>query len=671
MRHSRLIYIFIILPFIFLSCSTEKDLLKANKAYQNGEYTKAINVYQSSVRGMKDPEKRNQIMFTIAECYRAIGKYKRAEVYYKNATRGKAPDSTVFLRYGDMLRASQKYEAAIEAYQAYLQFNPGDPWAMNGIRSCDIAPGMLENPTRYMVQNERKLNSSASDYSPFYVAGRDNEVIFSTNRDGVAGRKKSQITGFKNGDLFVSRYEKQKSRWETPHSIDTDMLVNTNEDEGVASLTLKGDELFFTRCPYEKGKANGAIIMKSAVSSGVWTEPVSLEIFGDTLIAAQPAISPDGRWMIFVSDKMGGYGGKDLWMVERTGGSWGKPMNMGENINTPGDELFPYIRTQNEIYFSTNFLPGLGGLDLFKATRDEENNWEVVNMGSPINSPGDDFGIVFAQDEERIYGMFTSNRKGSRLDDIWSFELPPKIFEVVGELYNKNTEEKVENAYVRVIGTDGAMLKVRSDDGNFRFKLNPETEYIFAAFKSGFLNSKFTASTVGLEESKAFNVKFELTPIDAPIQVNNIFYEVGKWDLLPASVTALDSLVEILNQNPTITIELGAHTDARGDAQYNSELSQKRAKSVVDYLISAGIPFDRLVAKGYGETAPKEITKQQAEEYEFLNEGDVLTEAFINNLSLDSQREIAHSLNRRTEFKVLSTDYREKFAPEELVKDEE
>jgi len=671
MRHNWLILILLILPFLFFSCSVEKDLVKADKACQNGEYTKAINAYQSSVRGIKNLEKKTEIMYTIAECYRAIGKYKRAGAFYKNASKGKSPDSTVFLRYGDMLRAGQKYEKAIEAYQAFLQFSPGDLWGMNGIRSCDIAPGMLENPTRFIVQNEKRLNSSANDFSPFYVAGRDNEVIFSTNRDEVSGRKKSKITGFKNGDLFVSRFEKQKSRWEKPHSIDTEMLVNTNEDEGAGSLTQKGDELFFTRCPYEKGKANGAIILKSAANSGVWTEPISLGIFGDTLIAAQPAISPDGNRLIFVSDKMGGYGGKDLWFVERSGGSWGKPKNMGEMINTPGDELFPYIRSRNEIYFSTNFRPGLGGLDIFKATKDEDNIWQVENMGSPINSSADDFGIVFAKDEERIHGMFSSNRKGSRLDDIWSFMLPPKIFEVVGELVNKNSEKKVGNAYVRVIGTDGTMLKVRSDDGTFKFKLHPETEYIFAAFKPGFLNSKFTASTIGLEESKTFKVRFELTPIDAPIQVDNIFYDLGKWELLPASISALDSLVEILSQNPTITIELGAHTDARGNAEFNSELSQKRAQSVVDYLIAAGVSFERLVAKGYGETAPKKVSKQQAEEYDFLNEGTVLTEEFINNIPLESERETAHRLNRRTEFKVISVDYREKFAPEELVKDDE
>jgi peptidoglycan-associated lipoprotein len=301
----------------------------------------------------------------------------------------------------------------------------------------------------------------------------------------------------------------------------------------------------------------------------------------------------------------------------------------------------------------------MGGLDIFKAAKNENGKWLIENMKSPINSTGDDFAISFYPGEEK--GLFSSNREGSQKDDIYTFILPPKVYQMEGNIYNKETGGRIDDASVRLIGTDGTMLRMVAENGKFNFKLKPDVEYVVAAYKKGFLNAKATASTVGLEEGMEYKFRLDLAPVDIPVNVDNIYYEFGKWDLMPNSITALDSLVDVLKLNPTIVIELMAHTDCRGNDADNSLLSQKRAQAVVDYLIAKGIQPGRLVAKGYGETAPKTITKNINKEYPFLKVGIELTCNYIDSLRDEAQREICHQINRRTEFKVLSSDYREKF----------
>jgi peptidoglycan-associated lipoprotein len=289
--------------------------------------------------------------------------------------------------------------------------------------------------------------------------------------------------------------------------------------------------------------------------------------------------------------------------------------------------------------------------------KDDKGKWKVENMKAPINSPGDDFGIAFIKGEVEK-GLFSSNRKGSKSDDIYSFYLPPKVFNASGEVSNKDTKQKIDGAMIRIIGTDGTNLKMRADGGRFQMKLKPETDYVFAAFKDGYLNDKVKTSTKGLDDSKEFHFQFSLAPTDEPIKVNNINYAFGSYDITEESKAALDTVVQLLTANPTITIELMAHTDFVGSDKFNSELSQKRAQSVVDYLISKGISSARLVAKGYGETWPKKVTKALAKQYDFLKKNDELNEEFIMKLTPE-QQEIAKMLDRRTEFRVLSNDFHE------------
>ena len=639
------------------SCSARKYMATANKSYEIGEYYHAIEKYRKAYRSQSLSAEKPEIAFRIAESYNRISEFAKAVVWYKNAIKRNYAEPICMLHYADCLKATQKYDDAITWYQTYLGVKPDDQMAKNAMEGAKVAKEWLDKPNRYRVGIVKELNSNYNDYCPVFVGGRDNEVIFSSTRDIVIGKRKSNITGTRFSDLFTSKFEIQKQKWEKPKLLDENNLINTASDEGAATLSANGDQMIFTRCLYDKTKDIGAQLFSTNQSRDEWSEPTLIELVGDSLIAAQPSLSSDGTTLYFVSDRPGGYGGKDIWMANDKGGAYDKPVNLGPEINTPGDEEFPFIRENGDLYFSSNYHPGLGGLDIFKAVKDDKGKWKVENMKAPVNSPGDDFGISFIKGEDEK-GLFSSNRKGSRSDDIYSFYLPPKVFNASGEVINKDTKQNIDGAMIRIIGTDGTNLKMRADGGRFQIKLKPETEYVIAAFRDGYLNDKARTSTIGLDDSKDFHFQFKLAPTDEPIKVNNINYAFGSYEITEESKMALDSVVQLLTLNPTIKIELMAHTDFIGSDQFNSELSQKRAQSVVDFLISKGINPGRLIAKGYGKTWPKKVTKAIAKQYDFLKKGDELNEEFIMKLTPE-QQEIAKMLDRRTEFRVLSNDFHE------------
>ncbi|MDP2335247.1 MAG: OmpA family protein [Bacteroidota bacterium] len=656
MKNPLFLKIFLILLVVFLgSCSARKYMSMADNSYNIGEYYQSIEKYRKAYRSPKLGQEKAQMAFRIAESYYKLSDFAKAAVWYKNAIKRNYAGSVCMLHYADCLRSTQKYEEAITWYQTYLGINPDDQIARNGLEASLVVKEWLDKPNRFMVSAVKELNSKENDYCPVFVGGRDNEIILTSTRELVTGKRKSNITGTRFADLFTSKFEVQKQKWEPPKLLEENNMINTASDEGAATLSDRGDLMIFTRCLYDKSKDKGAQLYAANQSRGDWSEPTLIELVGDSLTAAHPSLSADGTMLYFVSDRPGGYGGKDIWVAADKGGKFDKPVNLGPEINTPGDEMFPFIRENGELYFSSNFHTGIGGLDIFKAVKDEKGKWKIENMKAPINSPGDDFGISFIKGEVEK-GLFSSNRKGSRKDDIYSFYLPPKVFNASGEIINKETNQKIDGALIRIIGTDGTNLKMRADGGRFQLKLKPEIEYVFAAFKDGYLNDKVRTTTIGLDNSKDFKFLFKLSPTDEPIKVNNINYAFGSYEITEESKAALDTVVQLLILNPTITIELMAHTDFVGSEQFNSELSQKRAQSVVDYLISKGINSARLVAKGYGETWPKKVTKALAKQYDFLKRNDELTEEFILKLTPE-QQEIAKMLNRRTEFRILTNDF--------------
>ncbi|MCX6300708.1 MAG: OmpA family protein [Bacteroidia bacterium] len=651
--------ILIILLAVVASPESSAQKRKADRAYASfdaGEYFDAIDLFKDTYSKTKKSDKvsRTELVFMIAECYRLVNDPKNAETWYKLAVKSAATKPEAQYWYAESLKKNGKYQQAIDELKKYKQIAPSDAKADQEIRACELSLEWQRNPEVYRVTELKDLNSKESDFSPAY--GRDDfgVVYFTSSREDAAGNKTHGATGQGYTDIFESRLDK-KSKWSTPVPAEG---INSEFEDGTPFFTSDYKEIYFTRCEAGKREKKGCIIMYSKRSGENWSEPKNLEILPDSLVAAHPALSSDGQTLYFVSDMAGGSGGKDIWMVTRTGsgGAWSKPKNPGPDINTPGNELFPYVRNDGTLYFSSDGLIGMGGLDIFKAAPQPDGSWIVQNMKSPINSSADDFGITFENENER--GIFSSTRKGKSNDELYEFEFPPLRFSITGLVKDEKTGAPITASTVSLIASDGSNLQAETGaGGDFKFTLKPDVDYIFLASKTGYLNGKERETTKGQEKSREFMVTILLTAIDKPIELPNIFYDFGKWDLRPESMVSLDKLVETLNDNPNVTIELMSHTDSRDTEEYNYDLSQKRAQSVVQYLIEKGIEPERLSAKGYGESSPKVVDASVVFQASFLKTGTVLSEQYINSLASEEQKEIAHQINRRTEFRVLRTDY--------------
>jgi peptidoglycan-associated lipoprotein len=653
------ILLFFILLIFVTSAEVTAQKRKSDKAYASfaaGEYFDAIDLFKDAYSKTKKADKtdRTELVFMIAECYRLTNDPKNAETWYKLAVKSSysKPEAEYWL--AESLKKNGKYPLAIDEFKKYKQIAPSDAKAEQEIRSCELAVDWLRSPEAYKIEELKDINSKESDFSPAY--GRDDfgMIYFTSSRDGVAGKKTHGATGQNFTDIFESKVDK-KAKWSTPVPVEG---INSEFEDGTPSFTSDYKELYFTRCEAGKREKKGCVIMYSRKTGDKWGDPKNIGIMPDSLVAAHPSISKDGLTLYFVSDLAGGFGKKDIWKVTRIrqGDAWSKPVNLGPDINTPGDELFPYIREDGTLYFSSDGLIGMGGLDIFKAVAQPDGSWIVQNMKPPINSFADDFGIAFEDGSEK--GIFSSTRKGKGNDELYSFELPPLRFNVTGLVKDEKTGTPITGSVVQLIASDGSNLQAETGTGgDFKFALKADVDYIFLASKRGYLNGKEKETTKGQDKSREFMVTILLTAIDKPIELPNILYDFGKWDLRPESMVSLDKLVETLIDNPNVTIELMSHTDSRDTEEYNLTLSQKRAQVVVQYLIEKGIESQRLEAKGYGESTPKVVDSIIAGQNPFLKAGTTLSEQYINSLATDEQKEIAHQINRRTEFKVLRTDY--------------
>jgi len=654
----QLLLLFLLLIFV-TSPEVSAQKRKSERAYSSftaGEYFDAIDLFKDAYSKTKKADKnsRTEMVFMIAECYRLTNDPKNAETWYKLAVKSSysKPEAQYWL--AESLKKNSKYPLAIDEFKKYKQVAPSDARADQEIRSCELAVEWLRNPEAYKVEELKDINSKESDFSPAY--GRDDfgMIYFTSSRDGVAGKKTHGATGQNFTDIFESRIDK-KSKWSTPVPVE---VINSEFEEGTPSFSSDYKELYFTRCEAGKREKRGCIIMYTKRTGDKWSDPKNIGILPDSLVAAHPSLSRDDLTLYFVSDLKGGFGKKDIWKVTRlrTGDAWSKPVNLGPDINTAGDELFPYIREDGTLYFSSDGLIGMGGLDIFKAKPQPDGSWIVQNMKSPINSFADDFGIAFENGNEK--GIFSSTRKGKGNDELYSFELPPLKFNITGLVKDEKTGAAITGSTVQLIASDGSNLQAETGTGgDFKFALKADVDYIFLASKRGYLNGKEKETTKGQDKSREFMVTILLTAIDKPIELPNILYDFGKWDLRPESMVSLDKLVETLIDNPNVTIELMSHTDSRDTEEYNLILSQKRAQIVVQYLIDKGIEPERLTAKGYGESTPKVVDAIIAGQNSFLKTGITLSEQYINTLANDEQKEIAHQINRRTEFKVMRTDY--------------
>ncbi len=652
------VFIFLATTILLAGCGIKARIKKADTRYEIGEYSAAGDMYKGIYSALTSKEKplKGKIAFRQAECYRLINQ-GRAEQAYLNAIRNNYSDSIVFLRYAQVLQQNGKYAEAAKYYDIYLENDSTNIVALNGLTASKNAAELLKTPNKFVVKRSTDFNlRRTSSFSPAYAGTSAEMIAFTSTRpaDKKAVQKNSAITGLPNNDIFVSR-KNATGKWETPEAIEGD--INSINDEGICSFSSDGKMMFFTRSPYVADGARGTEIMMSNRAGGTWSKPQKITIFKDSTVSvAHPAISPDGQTLYFVSDSKKGLGGKDIWKGTLVNGECKYIENLGPDINTPGDEMFPSVSADGTLYFSSNGRIGFGGLDIYKATPKKEGGWMVENMGSPINSSADDFGMTFEGKSQK--GYFSSNRNETKgIDAIWSFEIPELAYSIEGKVTDEKGVE-IPDATVRMISNTGVNARIQSKkDGTYRLKLDKDMDCVMLATARGYLNQKNAVSTQGMTESKTFKVNFKLSSISKPIQIENIFYEFGKWDLTPASESGLQVLVKMLTDNPNITIEISANTDYVGSATENMVLSQRRAKSVVDYLISKGIEAQRLTSVGNGKDKPVVVDAALAKKYAFLKENDVLTQDFILKLTPE-QQETANQINRRTEFRVVKTTYK-------------
>lgn len=654
-----------LVPVVIMSalcaCSNaERTTRRADAAMNIGEYQEAASLYRRAYMQTAPRERasRGALAYKMGEAYRSFGNVGRALAAYKNAERFGVADSLVLRKQGDMLRYAGNYKGAEEKYKAYLEKNPEDVLALAGYMSSQKATAIREAGSAYTVKLDKNFSSSRADYCPAFSDRNGSAVYFSSTRNSGTGGQMSGITGTKSGDIYCLKKD-EKGHWKSPEAAEGEL--NSEWDEGAACFTEDGNTMYFTVCRSDPQYPRMAEIWTSTRNDAKWGKPQALKITADTLSSyAHPALSPDGKWLYFVSDMPGGYGGYDLWRASVVGGHGvGAVENLGPEINTPGNEMFPAFRPSGELYFSSDGRePNLGGLDLYRAKEDTlTKHWEVAHLPYPMNSNGDDFGITFEGLHNR--GFFSSNRAsaGRGWDKIYSFSFPEILLSVKGWVYEQDGYELPE-AVVYMVGNDGTNMKIGVNlEGSFEQPLAPGGKYLFLATCKGYLNyrAELTVDSLAQKEHQ-YVLQFPLPSISIPVLVRGVYYEFDKADLTDNSREALDRLVKVLKENPNITIELSAHCDYRGRAEYNERLSHRRAESVVKYLTEHGIEAERLTAKGYGESQPKTVSKKMTEKYPFLHENDVLTEEFILKLNPE-QQEVCNSLNRRTEFRVLRTTY--------------
>lgn len=676
--------IFFLFVFIISAHAQKKHLKAADEAFKTKKYTTAIDRYRKAyAKVKKDIDEKNRINFQLAESYRFTNNIRRSVIQYKRLAKinYQEKEPLILLHLANALRSDKKYEEALVWYTAYQILVPDDPRGENGIRSCSIATEWEENPTNYEIVNLKKLNSREDDFSPAYANSALNTIVFTSSRVAATGTQKDEWTGQDFSDLFITRQERKGSY--TPpvlfdnleEGIDNELKINSRGNEGTPQLNANFTTIYFTRCTSNETENQGCKIYTSTRSGRNWSRPKALQFGQDTSsVVGHPSISSDELTIYFSSENRRGYGGKDIWMARRKlkGESFGNPQNLGAEINTAGDEMFPFIRNDTVLYFSSNGHIGLGGLDIYRAKYNSA--WRnVENLRSPLNTNGDDFGIIFHPKKEE--GYFSSNRKGARKSDLYSFYQPVIEYSIEGIVKNENSLLFIEDAEIALAASNGTNYTTRTNaEGKFQFgplQVKPNLDYEIYASKIDFFAQKQNILSEEITIQQNVKQNFNLQPLPSePIVLPDILYDLGKWELKPQYQDSLQGLIKTMDENRNLVIELASHTDSRDSDERNDILSQRRARSVVEYLILRGIDPDRLIAKGYGERQPRELKKDIIKNRILFKSGSILNEELIDNLRTIAEKEAAHELNRRSEFRILNKDFETKTTKANLNLDE-
>lgn len=635
----------------------------AEYAYQSDRYYSATQLYKKAETKKKTVQKKGYINYKIGMCYLRMLALAQAEVYFRRSEKLKYGQQNPVLYYqlGKVLLEQGHYKEAMKVLQKYS----GGVDQSNvdvALSSCEKALEWMAEPTRHIVEADHQLNSKNFDWSLAFVDRRKSTAIFSSTRVGSLGDELDENSGEPFNDLWTTTRD-NNGKWSAPVPLTSS--INTPDNEATAIVNAKGNRLYYTSCPRVKKTNCGCDIMVAEKQGNNWKKPTRIAFKpdgGDSISVGHPALTRDEKTMVFSANLPGGSGKKDLWVSRYNNKTktWGIPKNLGPQINTEGDEKFPVIDANGNLYFSSNGKIGMGGLDLFWAEKTQNDTWEnAENLGYPLNSHADDFGIVF-EDKAQTRGYFTSSRAGGKgKDDLYLFHLPPLTFSLEVRVRNKKNLNPVSGAKVQLTSSTGELFELTTNEnGTALFEEQNGVRYIqkektynlevlaLDHFKANgsFATENRTQSVKFYEEIFIEEVVFgdhgetyDFPQVLYPYDQSILLIEDGVVD----SRDSLDYLYNLLVEHPNWVIELQSHTDCRGPASYNRRLSNARAATCVQYLESKGIDPRRMVPQGYGEDVPLDGLECEA----------------IQKMVTDEERKQAHQKNRRTQFKVLRTDF--------------
>lgn len=646
---------------------------EGDKLFKAGMYYQAYMAYEKSLKkASKDKDAKACITYQIARSFHKMNDLKKAIQWYQKADKANYKnDELLNLTIALALKSQGEYEAAKAEFEKHAKTNPEDPKGDLGAKSCENAVKWRDNPTCYTVTNMKSVNNKADDYAPVFASKKSDVLIFTSAREGSLG-KPDGIVGQLPEDLYQAKLDK-KGNWSKATPLSN--TVNSIGSDGAAAINKKFNTLYFTRCAKVKKEKIGCQIFQSKKQGNDWAAAEAIVLADDSLVVGHPAISADGNTLVFSSNMEGGQGGMDLWMAtyDRRKKTFANPVNLGPAINSPANEMYPYLRADDKLYYSSDRIEGMGGMDIYKAELLSPNKWgKPENMRSPINSEGDDFAIVFDGINEK--GLLTSNRKGGRGgDDIYTFEVNKSTLNIVATVYDVDTKLPVTGAKVNFKPSLGDPKELTTDATG---KVNLAEAgfndlYDLVASKDKYFNGQAKVSTQGIDplyncKDSTFTVDIFIKSSDVPLAYD-VLFEFAKRFYYPEYTDTLDQIVKILKENPKMRVELGAHTDARGSAESNRKLSNDRADEVMKYVISKGIDKERLTAKGFGEDEPRVLEKNM----DGFAKGTKLDEAYINALKTEEEREKAHKLNRRVTLRKIDDNYVPKEAPPVKEKEEE
>jgi peptidoglycan-associated lipoprotein len=652
-----------------------KTYKKALEVYQSARYFEAADLLKAAYQEENSRQVKTEINFQLGECYRNMGNYIEAESYYSRGITMRYPEPIIYYYLAQMLKAQGKYDEAINEYNNFRVQSPSDRRADAGIESCNIAKQWQDMRSRYLTENMTAINSKWNDFNPAITKRTGGQMVFTSSREESMGKEIDGWTGESFTDIFYTEQDRKSLRdksltpvWSTPTPLSES--INSDANEGGLTMNAKANTMYFSVCEDKKDRSLGCSIYKSRKQGPNWAIKELLDIAGDSVLICQPTLSLDEKTIYFVSDMEGGYGGSDLYSAayDRRKRGFANPVNMGPEINSEGNEMYPHLAKDGKMYFASNGHVGMGGLDIFYSENRDGVWLKPQNMMPPINSSADDLSLIW-EDEKCQTGFFASDREdGMGGDDI--YRVYTKAFEITitGIVSDAKTGAVIQQTEVTLTGSNGkSFIEYTNALGVYEFspkRIQEGVNYSLSFKKEGYLNKSVSTTTVGIpltayeeiEEGYAYtiNLSKEIDPIRKPIDLPTIEFDLASADLRLDAKDALDFLLETLDDNPEIVIELRAHTDYRGTDASNLDLSQRRAESCVEYLLGKGVDSLRMVAKGMGETEPYVLEKPVAP----FKASDVMTQTFIDQLKTNDHKEMAHQMNRRVDFKVLSTDYK-------------